>query len=294
MFRVCGLIWTHNPDLHLLKQTIEAALSNVDFLIIIDNGSSNVEEIKRLVNIYGIKAIFLPKNLGVAALNIGLEILAKRSCEWILILDDDSIITNPKAIQEILTGYDTIPSHIRRKIGVISIIDANSIPITLKNKLMKMMYSTFVVHSDTVMFSGAMIRADVIKSGIQVDKELFLYHADVDFFTRIRKMGFMTIIYTKPMLRHRLGIPLVKPINLGFYKIVSTTTPSRFYYIARNAMYLLLRRRLSPLQFFLSLFRFILPLLIEYPIGTIKALILGIIHGTFGILGIWKALPVRP
>jgi len=50
MYRVCGLIWTYNPDISLLRRTVEMALANFDYLVIVDNGSANSGEIKGLLS----------------------------------------------------------------------------------------------------------------------------------------------------------------------------------------------------------------------------------------------------
>jgi GT2 family glycosyltransferase len=131
-----------------------------------------------------------------------------------------------------------------------------------------------------------MIKSEAIeKYNLSIDKELFLDHADTDFFTRLRKFGYLTILYTKPLLQHRLGIPLNRPINLGFYIVRTTTKPHRLYYITRNATYLLLRGRITIIQWLFSIARFFIPSLIQGFKIPIKMILLGIAHGFIGRLG---------
>jgi GT2 family glycosyltransferase len=285
---VCGLIWTYNPDISLLRRTVEAALANVDYLLVVDNGSANRGEIKSLLSIYNYtKAIFLPKNLGVAALDLGLRVLSRR-CEWILILDDDSIILRPKAIAEILDKYYSLPPILRTRIGVISISDLKSIPITLRQKLKRLPRETLIVHHEPAIFSGSVIKTKILRTNIlKINKNLFIDHADTDFFARLLKKGYLITIYTKPLLKHRLGIPLSKPINLLFYKIESTTKPIRLYYTTRNSTYLLMKREITIIHYLLSIFRYAIPLFLEKPLTTVRAVALGIIHGITGTLGVW-------
>jgi GT2 family glycosyltransferase len=286
---VCGLIWTYNPDISLLRRTVEAALANVDYLLVVDNGSANRGEIKSLLSIYNhTKAIFLPKNLGVAALDLGLRVLSRR-CEWILILDDDSIILRPKAIAEILDKYYSLPPILRDRIGVISISDLKSIPITLRQKLKRSPRETLIVHHEPAIFSGSIIKTKILRTNIlKINKNLFIDHADTDFFARLLKKGYMITIYTKPLLKHRLGIPLPKPINLLFYKIESTTKPIRLYYTTRNGTYLLIKRNITIIRYLLSIFRYAIPLFLEKPLPTVRVVALGIIHGITGTLGVWE------
>ena len=289
MYRVCGLIWTYNPDISLLRRTVEAALANVDYLLIVDNGSANREEIKSLLSIYNhTEAIFLPKNLGVAALDLGLRVLS-RQCEWILILDDDSIILQPNAIAEVLDKYYRLPPILRDRIGVISISDLKSIPITLRLKLERLPRETLIVHYEPPIFSGSMIKAKILHTDrLKINKNLFIDHADTDLFAKLRKRGYIITIYTKPLLNHRLGIPLPKPINLLFYKIESTTKPIRLYYTTRNGTYLLIKRNIIIIRYLLSIFRYAIPLFLEKPLTTVRVVALGIIHGITGTLGVWE------
>jgi rhamnosyltransferase len=281
---VCALIWTYNPEIELLRKVVNAAMQNVDYVLIVDNGSQNRNEIDMLRTSKA-DIVHLPRNLGVEALNIGFKLL-KSKCEWILILDDDSVI-QPGAVQEILNKYNNLPEKVRSRIAVISISDLESISLTLKRRLKNLPREALIAHFDAVIFSGAMIKSEVIeKYNLYIDKELFLYHADTDFFTRLRKFGCLTVLYTKPLLQHRLGIPLSKPINLGFYVTKSTTKPYRLYYIVRNATYLLLRKRITFLQWTLSILRFIIPLALQNPRITLKNISIGLIHGVIGRLGV--------
>ena len=283
---VCALIWTHNPEIELLKKVVEATSQNTDYVLIVDNGSKNRKEIDTL-KFSKIDIVHLPRNLGAEALNIGFKLLKSR-CEWILVLDDDSIIQSG-AVQEALQKYNKLPEIIRNRIAVISISDLENVPLTLKYKLKTLPKKSLIVHFDGVMLSGTMIKSKVIeKHCLYIDKELFLDHVDTDFFTRLRKLGYLIVLYTKPLLQHRLGIPLSRPINLGFYTIKSTTKPYRLYYIARNATYLLLRRRITIIQWLLSIMRFFIPLILQDPPKSIEMTLIGVTHGILGELGYIK------
>jgi len=290
-YKVCALIWTYNPEAQLLQRVVEATLKNVDYVFIVDNGSQNRGVIESLKS-ENVEIIHLPLNLGVEALNIGFDIITSRNlCEWILILDDDSIVVQANAVKEVLSKYESLPEELKRKIAVISLSDLESVPLTLKNKLSSAPSEALIVHYDAIIFSGALIRAEVIsKHCLRIEKEFFMYHADTEFFTRVRRHGYLTVIYTKRLLQHRLGLPLNKPINLGFYEIKSTIKPNRFYYITRNATYLLVRRRISPLQWLFSILRFAIPLILQDFRTTMKVFLLGFIDGVMGMLGIYQYL----
>jgi len=282
-YRICALIWTYNPEIELLRKVVNATMQNVEYVLIVDNGSQNCNEID-VLRTSKVDIVHLPRNLGVDALNTGFKLLKSR-CEWLLILDDDSILQTG-AVQEVLSKYSKLSEKTRSRVAVISISDLESIPLTLKRKLKSLPRETLIAHFDAVIFSGAMIKSKVIeKHCLYIDKELFLDHADTDFFTRLRRFGYITALYTKPLLQHRLGIPLNKPIDLRFYTVKTTTKPHRLYYITRNATYLLLRGRITIIQWLLSVVRFLIPLLIQGLKIPIKMTLLGIVHGFIGRLG---------
>ena len=83
----------YNPDTERLKENIEAILPQVDQIIVVDNGSSNVDEICELLNKYEqIKFIWNEENYGIAkALNQLLYFAYKNDVEWILTIDQDSV-----------------------------------------------------------------------------------------------------------------------------------------------------------------------------------------------------------
>jgi len=151
-YKVCALIWTYNPDIKLLQKVVETALKNVDYVLIVDNGSRNREAIDKL-RAERIEVVHLPLNLGVEALNIGFNIITSRNlCEWILILDDDSIIKQANAVQEVLSKYESLPEKLKHRIAVISLSNLESVPLTLKYKLKYVPRGLLLAHYDAVIF----------------------------------------------------------------------------------------------------------------------------------------------
>ena len=63
-------IVTFNPDIELLRKNIEAICAQVDLVIIVDNGSRNLEDIRPLADAHHCKLIPNAQNEGIAtALN---------------------------------------------------------------------------------------------------------------------------------------------------------------------------------------------------------------------------------
>ena len=91
--RIAGII-TYNPELGRLHENVGTILPQVDCLIIVDNGSSNVEDIHSFIDEFE-KVYFVcnSQNVGVAkALNEMAEKAMEFGAEWLLTLDQDSVV----------------------------------------------------------------------------------------------------------------------------------------------------------------------------------------------------------
>lgn len=82
-----------NPDLVRLKENIQAIEPQVDEVICFDNGSRNIDEIRKLVSLEK-KVVLMEgsQNFGVAyALNRIFECAESHQAEWVITLDQDSV-----------------------------------------------------------------------------------------------------------------------------------------------------------------------------------------------------------
>ncbi len=286
MSRIIAIIWTYNPNIELFKKVLFNTSINVDEVYIVDNGSSNYSEIKNIVRKHiNTKLFGLSKNLGAEALNFGIKMALTKNPQWILILDCDTVLERD-AVKEVLDKFERLPIDLKKKVSVISITDMISLPIIFRNWIhSNKAYNKFILHYHPIIFSGSIIKNSIDIINIRIDRSLFLDHADTDFFERIRRSGLITLLYTKKLMTHRLGIPVNKTIKLGWINFNRTTTPSRFYYLVRNSIYLLLRRRLNIICMICCFMSYLPILIIINPRETLKLLLIGIMHGFLGRLG---------
>ena len=90
--RICAGIVLYNPDIERLSENIDSIISQVDKVILVDNGSSNINEVKQNFCSDKISFIFNEKNKGIATALNQLAIEAGNSgYTWILTLDQDSV-----------------------------------------------------------------------------------------------------------------------------------------------------------------------------------------------------------
>jgi GT2 family glycosyltransferase len=176
-----------------------------------------------------------------------------------------------------------ISRDIKEKICIISLTDLNTISFRIKR--MKAT-NTFVMHNEPVIFSGTLVNVKVLKKlNVKIDGNLFLHHADTDFFIRLSRRGCVSMVYMSPLLIHREGLPLFKPIRLLFFNFYSVSAPYTIYYTIRNGFYLFIRNRIPILDFCTATIHHVVPSLIFNFKETLKVTILGIAHGIVGRLG---------
>ena len=90
MKKILAAIVTYNPDLERLQKNINAIEPQVEHLIIVDNGSKNINLISRIKGECKIKIDLIEnkENIGIAsALNQALDYAYKNNFDWILTLD---------------------------------------------------------------------------------------------------------------------------------------------------------------------------------------------------------------
>ncbi|MEM5782103.1 MAG: glycosyltransferase [Candidatus Aenigmatarchaeota archaeon] len=275
---ICALIWTFNPDIKRFEKVLASIKNQVNKIVVVDNCSSNIEETENLCKKFNSILIKIGFNSGVHALNVGMKfILKKIKPEFILLLDQDSILY-PNAIQTIISKI--------KKAGIEKIFGAVQI----------YMYSAQKEHKGKFIpikygiFSGSLIRAELVRKGLKAREEFFLDQADFDFYYNIRKLGFPTFLYGKKLMKHRLGrkikLPLFQPKTLKEREGWKYQPPWRFYYIVRNSTVLLFERKMDMRYYLTQIIFYTISLIFMNEIlKTLKALVFGLIHGLLKKLG---------
>jgi rhamnosyltransferase len=285
---IIAIIWTHNPEIWLLRIVIKQALKNLRKIIVIDNKSANVHEIEKILLSFPqdkVKFVKLPKNLGVHALNIGLQLALQEWPDYILFLDDDSILFD-NAIKSIYKYLKGLSSKLLDRIAIISIIDFDHIPKLLKRYIENNSnhWGKLIVHSLPIAFSGSILNTKIIlKENINIRKNLFLHGADTELYKRVGKKGYLIAWYANHLMRHRSGIPLTRPLNFLGIEINYIVTPKSYYYIIRNCTILLLEKTISILDWLYVILSFFSILFLKDSSRKlfVKFAILGFSHGLF-------------
>lgn len=269
---IAGII-TYNPDLERLEVNINAILREVDKLVLIDNDSTNIFDINQLmVNYPTIEVIRNLENKGVAkALNQEAEYALNNGYEWLLSLDQDSVVP-----QNFIMEYMKYISI--ENVGMIccKIIDRNFGELKCEQ-----VNRSGIEYVNTCITSASMIRVTAWQNVCGFSDDMFIDSVDFDMCYSLIEKGYKILRTNNVALLHEVGHSR-KVHFCGKEELVFNHSPFRCYYIIRNTIYLGRKHRNISLlkQFLLASKRFILVLSFEVnKIEKFKSMIKGFYHG---------------
>jgi rhamnosyltransferase len=268
MPKIAAVIVTFNPEISILKKSLVSLISQVDAIIIVDNGSKTswLEQIGKNLKI---KTIFLKDNTGIAyALNQGISYANKIDPDWILTLDQDTIVYE-NAINSSFDAYNKLDSKFKDKVGLICLNHKEGNP-----------ESKFTVQK-FVITSGNFIKKEVFRK-ISFREDFFIDQVDFEFDLNVSKYGYKILLYNPCLMTHVIG---VASKNGKLFEPVW-----RVYYITRNSTFLVTRyNNFGFKNYFLQLlhtyFRTLSQLGIKSSFSLAHVFIKGVIDGIFGKLG---------
>lgn len=222
-----AVIITFNPKIETLRQNMSSVANQVDQLIIVDNGSDNLEEITQQVLTFKNATVSaLGYNSGIAAAtNFGIKKLGTTG-SWGLILDQDSFfsengVATYKKYLELLKDYNIgmlVPAYIERN-------DQSNLST---NK-----YLSEWEFVDYPIASGSLVNYSAWKEISGYDENLFIDRVDDDFDLRMRLHSYQLIQVNSVRLDHAIGSIEVKKL-FGKNIVVYNHNAFRKYYQARN------------------------------------------------------------
>ena len=220
--KVLAIIVLYNPDIDRLNQNIKAVSSQVDEVVLVDNGSGNIDEVKNNIK-NSVTFIYNDKNVGIArALNEGFEYAIKNEYDWVLTLDQDSV--TEKHLVEIYKKYLHLPD-----IGMLTcnFVDRNS-DIILEEEQQEEYYT---VSRCITSASFCSVEA-YIKSG-GFDDYMFIDYVDHDYSAKMYKNNYKIYRINYDGLLHEIGHTKVYHF-FGLKAISTNHSDFRQYYMARN------------------------------------------------------------
>ncbi|MBB3018728.1 rhamnosyltransferase [Microvirga lupini] len=255
---VLAVAVTYNPDIDLLARVLESVAPQVQGLVVVDNGSANAEDVRRLTLASSAQFIDIQHNSGIAAAqNRGLALAKERGFGHILLLDQDTILA-PKTVSDLAENLKALEAE---QGGVAAIgpayYELNSQQQTrayqtngLRLYRISLEGEKHPVASDFIIASASLIPLTVLEKVGGFREDLFIDLVDVEWCFRARAAGYRSFLSPTAVVDHRLGSGTVR---LGPRR-VAVHVPVRNYYWVRNALWLA-RQPYTPLAwrlYFLS------------------------------------------
>ena len=220
--KVLAIIVLYNPDIDRLNQNIKAVSSQVDEVVLVDNGSGNIDEVKNNIK-NSVTFIYNDKNVGIArALNEGFEYAIKNEYDWVLTLDQDSV--TEKHLVEIYKKYLHLPD-----IGMLTcnFVDRNA-NVFLEEKQEDEYYTV-----SRCITSASFCSVEAYKKSGGFDDHMFIDCVDYDYSAKMYKNNYKIYRINYDGLLHEIGHTKVYHF-FGLKSISTNHSDFRQYYMARN------------------------------------------------------------
>ncbi len=240
-----AVIVTYNADAEELKGLIGSITNSVKRVVIADNGSNNVTEIKSLSTSFNnLSVIELGDNMGIGyAQNRGIEaVFADETIEGVLLFDHDS---QPSADMATILA-DECERLLKQgvKVGAVGPVyldprTNNLYPISIFSgfRLIK----TYPKAGDNtpmtasfLIASGSLIPRKTFETVGGMREDFFIDYIDIEWSFRATHFGFPSFAIPNAKMIHQVGDNRFKMLG----REISIHSPLRRYYLARNSVFM--------------------------------------------------------
>lgn len=217
----------YNPNLIRLNENIDKIELQGYYPIFVNNGSKNIGEIIKILRPHYI-IINNDKNMGIAtALNQILQNALDNNYDWVLTLDQDSVISD-----NLISIYlDVISGKERLGMVCCKIKDRNAVILREENSSQNDNYL------EECITSGSMVNVEAWRKVGGFDDAMFIDGVDFDFCMMLRKNGWHIFKTFKTFILHEVGHSRTIKI-LGKEYLSLNHSTFRYFYIVRNCIYL--------------------------------------------------------
>ncbi|MGH2395466.1 MAG: glycosyltransferase family 2 protein [bacterium] len=231
---VHAVIVTHDPNA-LFEEALAAAASQVDHVFVVDNATTapTHQWICDLVAACRNASLIQNRtNLGLAtALNKGVRAALREQCDWVLTLDQDSVL-----LDGAVAGMERYPAAhcAEANVGIVAprVVYRGKAGDGRAKAHRSAEYPDrhFV---EGVITSGNLVRGEVFERvGLYCDA-YFIDYVDYEFCLRVRAHGYRIAEASDAVLHHAMG-EVVRTKLLGMDVQYTRYSPIRKYYKARN------------------------------------------------------------
>lgn len=231
--QVLATVVTYNPD-DALGIHLAALRSQIARVVVVDNGSRNVADVRAAAASTGCEVIANAVNRGIAAaLNQGRELALSAGVPWLATFDQDSLLP-PHAISTLLAQLASHPSPDR--VGVLAPAHCDRathadyhhpLDILEETPQWRLLRSTIT--------SGSLIRREALVQLGGFEERLFIDSVDHEFCLRLRRHGWLVAEDRRVVMPHSIGASTEHRL-LGVRLVCTHHAPVRRYYITRNLL----------------------------------------------------------
>lgn len=241
--KVAAIVVLYNPNVPTLVRLLESVRGQVSYIIIVDNSTQHDIK-KKVVEMIPNNSIYtdLKGNMGIAgAQNKGIEIAKTISAEFVLFLDQDSVLPN-NMVSDLMTVYKDLVTN-GHKVATVgpSFLDekTNELAKVIRHRKLNVEriipdQSKYFVNADYIISSGSLVPMDVLDNIGVMDEQLFIDWVDIEWCIRAKQFGYKCYVAPQIIMRHCIGDDFV---SMGKTK-VNLHTDFRHYFIVRNSIYL--------------------------------------------------------
>ena len=222
---IAGIV-TYQPEVKRLAHCLSSVQSQVNKIVVFDNGSSNIEEIRELISerCKGVFFIENGENAGIAtALSRIMVYAGREGYMWVLTIDQDSLL-QPGTVDAYLRGANEFD-------------DAGMFTCLIKDRnFSDAKYESQIEEYKEVPYcitSAAFTSVDAYQKTAGYDESFFIDCVDFDICYSLRESGFQIIRVNHVGLLHEVGHGENRRF-LWKKIVVYHEKPNRIYYLARN------------------------------------------------------------
>lgn len=249
MADVIAVTVTYNPDLAALDAQVRALRSQVDLIVVVDNGSSCDVEAWIRGQPQGVdKVITLADNLGIGlAQNRGIEWAKVQGARYVLLMDQDSI-PESGLVDSLLEGLE-LAMETGAQVGAVGSGIRNNSESAPRSSFLRYRappgkrvvscQGEKLIPCELLIASGTLIPMEVLEQVGLMDEGLFIDLVDTEWCLRAEVKGYRVFGVCDAVMQHSLGL---RRVGLWFLRSrdVSVHAPFRYYYMVRNGVRLLL------------------------------------------------------
>lgn len=232
---IIAIIITYNPVTADLEKVISSLLPQVRKIIIVDNGSVNIDDFSLPQKVELIK---LNENKGIAtATNVGLKRAIELKADFVITSDQDSVYPDDY-VDNFLKAYSKFDDkNVAAYVPVFYEKNSQSIkPVYVKKhgfikKIPQKKDFQFVYQA---IASGMIIKVSSLQTVGFMNEDLFIDSVDFEWCWKVFYCGKKILSMRNLKLTHSLGNKNMKILN----KDISVHSLQRYYYITRNTAYL--------------------------------------------------------